>query len=65
MRRWLSNQLSDIPGVEVLPSDTNFVSFCPGKPAEAIWRNLAEAGIAVSWSAAFRSRRLPKSHRGS
>jgi histidinol-phosphate aminotransferase len=46
-RLWLSRELAIFPGVEVIPSDTNFVTFTTGAPAEAVWRRLSEAGVAV------------------
>jgi histidinol-phosphate aminotransferase len=43
----LSCLLTALPGVTVLPSDANFVTFRPSGAAGAVWRGLLERGVLV------------------
>ena len=37
----------EIPGIDVLPSDANFITFRLGVPAEGVWKELNEKGVSV------------------
>ena len=39
--------LGAIDGIQVFPSDANFVLFCPPKPAREVWQGLLDRGVLV------------------
>lgn len=46
-RDWLAGALADIPGLEVFPSDSNFVLFRVNRNSEDVFNRLVEKGILI------------------
>jgi len=46
-REWLEQRLGEIPGVCILPSETNFILFHTPYPAARVWDGLRSRGVIV------------------